>query len=163
MRSLRARIFDRISIHAPARGATSFSETSVSCSCYFNPRSRKGSDAVSDAQSSDVQLFQSTLPQGERQQLETGLSYSSYFNPRSRKGSDDDGINYVIINGISIHAPARGATVQTNLYGQVAYISIHAPARGATTLSHSKKSRINYFNPRSRKGSDDCYIAICVV
>ena len=57
-------------------------------------------------------IFQSTLPQGER-----------LFGIYSRQ-------RYCFI---SIHAPARGATVQTNLYGQVAYISIHAPARGATS------------------------------
>ena len=56
-------------------------------------------------------IFQSTLPQGER-----------LFGIYSRQ-------RYCFI---SIHAPARGATVQTNLYGQIAYISIHAPARGAT-------------------------------
>ena len=33
-------------------------------------------------------------------------------------------------------------------------ISIHAPARGATGASSSRCSRINYFNPRSREGSD---------
>ena len=34
--------------------------------------------------------------------------------------------------GISIHAPARGATQQEQNKAQGNYISIHAPARGAT-------------------------------
>ena len=33
-------------------------------------------------------------------------------------------------------------------------ISIHAPARGATILTHVRPDRIFYFNPRSREGSD---------
>ena len=36
------------------------------------------------------------------------------------------------ISVVSIHAPARGATVQGTEYAQHAYVSIHAPARGAT-------------------------------
>ena len=100
-------------------------------------------------------IFQSTLPRGERL-IPPLYSEGGYY--------------------ISIHAPARGATV--NLFGLTYYfdISIHAPARGATRLTiqnrkemvfqstlprgerlgaiFSKCSRINYFNPRSREGSD---------
>ena len=57
---------------------------------HFNPRSRKGSDSN--------RLFI---------QL-----YHIHFNPRSRKGSDDPVRDEIIISdGISIHAPARGATI----------------------------------------------------
>ena len=40
------------------------------------------------------------------------------------------------INEISIHAPARGATVESTYQLITQYISIHAPARGATTPRH---------------------------
>ena len=56
-------------------------------------------------------LFQSTLPRGERP-------------PDILIHSDDV--------GISIHAPARGATMSMNTNVQNNLISIHAPARGAT-------------------------------
>ena len=37
-------------------------------------------------------------------------------------------------------------------------ISIHAPAKGATLQVKSGKYRFYYFNPRSREGSDlSCY------
>ena len=55
----------------------------------FNPRSREGSDA----DSFDVTLF------------------SLNFNPRSREGSDDMVIRDCDISRISIHAPAKGATM----------------------------------------------------
>ena len=55
--------------------------------------------------------FQSTLPQGERQCQEQVC---------------------VLRNGISIHAPARGATVGVLVDQDAGTISIHAPARGAT-------------------------------
>ena len=34
-----------ISIHAPAKGATALRRPTLSAMCYFNPRSREGSDA----------------------------------------------------------------------------------------------------------------------
>ena len=55
-----------ISIHAPARGATSCADTWRTSRTNFNPRSREGSDV------SDVLCFSSHAD----------------FNPRSREGSD---------------------------------------------------------------------------
>ena len=80
-------------------------------------------------------LFQSTLPQGERQAALVFLNQA----------------------GISIHAPARGATLAeiNNLNGFD--ISIHAPARGATYVNTACFLLKQYFNPRSRKGSDRNY------
>ena len=79
------------------------------------------------------------------------------FNPRSRKGSDEVDLPVELGGGISIHAPARGATrllclcigfhlnfnprsrkgsdlFRASVLCRQA-ISIHAPARGATVLS----------------------------
>ena len=78
-----------ISIHAPARGAT-YAYSHGDERTYFNPRSREGSDHT----------------------LCRSAYYLSYFNPRSREGSD------FIFEPVS----------------REAYISIHAPARGATVL-----------------------------
>jgi hypothetical protein len=55
-----------VSIHAPARGATSSRRPRRHGSCCFNPRSRAGSDMIPGGRSSP----------------------SSCFNPRSRAGSD---------------------------------------------------------------------------
>ena len=78
---------------------------------------------------------------------------------------------------ISIHAPARGATLLNFVRSGRTDISIHAPARGATAMKNLEKDytiifqstlprgerpyfRIKglhlvfYFNPRSREGSD---------
>ena len=100
-----------ISIHAPARGATEFLSDDFVKITNFNPRSRKGSDlflwvtfpclkiSIHAPARGATQLlreigglkdlFQSTLPQGER---------------LSSVGSS------VSVTTISIHAPARGAT-----------------------------------------------------
>ena len=77
------------------------------------------------------------------------------FNSRTREGCDvavapDDTTGGVSIHApargatvlqplapvrphVSIHAPARGATVKLALFEGDSYVSIHAPARGATT------------------------------
>ena len=55
---------------------------------------------------------------------------------------------------VSIHAPARGATV-VHVPGQgLVVVSIHAPARGATFLPRSAYSTPSGFNPRTRTGCD---------
>ena len=55
-----------ISIHAPTRGATYSVPEDFQSIQDFNPRSHKGSDLVSLATEYTYNLFQSTLPQGER-------------------------------------------------------------------------------------------------
>ena len=78
----------RISIHAPARGATDLGRSTSAGVMDFNPRSREGSDLEA--------VLQETA--------------SPDFNPRSREGSDCSGVKFSRISFISIHAPARGAT-----------------------------------------------------
>ena len=149
----------RVSIHAPARGATRRRAVNAGPGLGFNPRTREGCDArhhgpvragrhgfnprtregcdfrqgIGNAQG--VREFQSTHPRGVRL---TGGDLA------------------VRDGGVSIHAPARGATsatLPTSYCGTVfqsthprgvrhhalrvdavqrALVSIHAPARGAT-------------------------------
>ena len=56
---------------------------------------------------------------------------------------------------ISIHAPAKGATGDEAASAKgYCGISIHAPAKGATELIMQSDWTVQYFNPRSREGSD---------
>ena len=55
---------------------------------------------------------------------------------------------------ISIHAPAKGATKINLILPDFEDISIHAPAKGATGRGKKSELLSNYFNPRSREGSD---------
>ena len=63
-------------------------------------------------------------------------------------------ISPYIDKDISIHAPARGATMRVIPPYSDKDISIHAPARGATHLIMCNEKSLLYFNPRSREGSD---------
>ncbi len=58
-----------ISIHAPAKGATSYPSHFLPALPDFNPRSREGSDLQSRIQKALGRQFQSTLPRRERQIL----------------------------------------------------------------------------------------------
>ena len=57
---------DKVSIHAPARGATRWSKRRKGSHTGFNPRSRTGSDLLENARGYVCYRFQSTLPHGER-------------------------------------------------------------------------------------------------
>ena len=80
--------YSKISIHAPARGATQAAGRLQRIHADFNPRSREGSDEV----------------------IKIRLIVNKDFNPRSREGSDKTAIKVTKFTPISIHAPARGAT-----------------------------------------------------
>ena len=78
-----------VSIHAPARGATSDTTTAGTQIGSFNPRAREGRDCTAG-------------------KLTIGVGS---FNPRAREGRDIFP-NQAVVWGqpVSIHAPARGAT-----------------------------------------------------
>ena len=76
-----------------------------------------------------------------------------YFNPRSREGSDIRHCSKRITKGISIHAPAKGATKsQIDQLAQWTFQST-LPRRERHLLKNFKVE-IQDFNPRSREGSD---------
>ena len=155
-----------ISIHAPARGATLTTLQILTHINHFNPRSRKGSDGKSISEGTVQQDFNPRSRKGSDINGAYFIGHSQDFNPRSRKGSDaHKGNKKERLKGISIHAPARGATQQPGKksYGHVYFnprsrkgsdfnpdaklffptISIHAPARGATSNCFSQFSSIS--------------------
>ena len=87
-------------------------------------------------------LFQSTLPRRERHKRSRGKLRRLYFNPRSREGSDHvRRLHQKTGNDISIHAPAKGATVVPDADAFFRQISIHAPAKGATMAVFFNRTR----------------------
>ena len=145
-------MWNTISIHAPAKGATRIKSPAVR-SCDFNPRSREGSDT-----------------EKENQGGKNNISIHAPAKGATRIVMDD-----AMEFNISIHAPAKGATECSRRKNWKRHISIHAPAKGAThkhftinlsilfqsTLPRRERPNISqtgefrmYFNPRSREGSD---------
>ena len=81
-------VFCIISIHAPAKGATRVCTSSTATAPNFNPRSREGSDGITDMEKLVGKKFQSTLPRRERRPGVRHAEKPEHFNPRSREGSD---------------------------------------------------------------------------
>jgi len=80
-----------VSIHAPARGATIPSNFDIV-----------------------FPVFQSTRPRGARLFHQILILFFLCFNPRARAGRDHIHENISIVDAVSIHAPARGATIPSN-------------------------------------------------
>ena len=122
-----------ISIHAPAKGATS--------SRY--PFSWSYSS------------FQSTLPRRERPCFRKFLFFFPYFNPRSHKGSDGGSRMGKIGNWDFNPRSHKGSdNRERDVLHLFLCISIHAPAKGATIDTSVRIAVSDYFNPLSHEGSD---------
>ncbi len=170
-----------VSIHAPARGATSRRGRTRRASMFQSTPPRGGRRAGKSEVVSHL-WFQSTPPRGGRHQATASAKSDDRFNPRPRAGGDarckprpccavcfnprpragGDGDLQVpgADRGVSIHAPARGATCGAGgvaayitfqstpprggrrakhaTYGLTSDVSIHAPARGATRARIAK-------------------------
>ena len=144
----------KISIHAPARGATS------EFICNF---------------SSDIISIHAPA-RGATPAPSLRMPRLSYFNPRSREGSDFASFHAFFKPEISIHAPARGATRISFTSSDASTFQSTLPRgeRPSPVRSHSGLRlfqstlprgerhhvihvyfRLNDFNPRSREGSDE--------
>jgi len=126
-----------VSIHAPARGATPVKPTHRANIDSFNPRTRTGCDRGG-----------SSVAAARRG-----------FNPRTRTGCDEGQKVWEAYGRVSIHAPARGATITNGALVLNKKVSIHAPARGATPPLLAECPEVQRFNPRTRTGCDLCPLA----
>ena len=140
---------------------------------YFNPRSREGSDLTPYDTYRQTSRFQSTLPRGERPCTLILTEETVVFQSTLPRGERLCCVSYIFVSlRISIHAPARGATmdrfVNISIFSNfnprsregsdqnvcsflymLHNISIHAPARGATTttIKHDGSEAISIHAP----------------
>ena len=82
------------------------------------------------------------------------IHVAQHFNPRSREGSDVIDIKKEEDTIISIHAPARGATLYSCRYKRYAINFNPRSREGSDHTPQSPVCIIWDFNPRSREGSD---------
>ena len=120
-----------VSIHAPARGATRSNQPGIRVQ-RFNPRTRTGCDRSSRRILTNQRSFNPRTRTGCDAVVTLTLAIDRRFNPRTRTGCDVDGSPVSNTSGVSIHAPARGATSRYRWKMSSCEVSIHAPARGAT-------------------------------
>ena len=146
----------KVSIHAPAWEATHHKMFFLSVVSCFNPRPRVGGDHNARLERTNPKMFQSTPPRGGRQKPKPrNYRINDSFNPRPRVGGDKHQevdqeekaqfqstpprggrptrrLELLLVQMVSIHAPAWGATIQQTQAAISSYVSIHAPAWGAT-------------------------------
>ena len=166
-----------ISIHAPTRGATGSWPYSLTWTWYFNPRSHKGSDGSWPYSLTWTWYFNPRSHKGSDINTKISKIININFNPRSHKGSDISIKNNSDNEGISIHAPTRGATPTSSTRikesggfqstlpqgeRQLPECFLDCVSLFQSTLPqgerrYQKPVRFWYrnFNPRSHKGSDD--------
>ena len=144
-----------VSIHAPAWGATlsgmappvrsEFQFTLphgerpadlsfLSEHSSFNSRSRMGSDTPPGYGDRLCPRFNSRSRMGSDRVIPGTDNHQISFNSRSRMGSDRVEIEAHAAIGVSIHAPAWGATGRSVVIFGAVWVSIHAPAWGATCV-----------------------------
>ena len=94
----------------------------------FNPRARVGRDAQRSAHTTSRRCF----------------------NPRARVGRDFGSLQAQLLDHVSIHAPAWGATMRSGYAQLVDQVSIHAPAWGATKILASLNEQQEFQSTRPR-------------
>ena len=151
---------DGVSIHAPAWGATSQKQANEDSIHGFNPRTRVGCDLSSPAMRDCSSGFNPRTRVGCDLAGFGPVHVRSRFNPRTRVGCDQLSlISGVSDDGVSIHAPAWGATrtARCNRATVMWFQSTHP--RGVRPAGHkdchrSRDGRRKRFNPRTRVGCD---------
>ena len=113
LRSREVRRFQSTHPHGVRLGYTLRLKRIVLC---FNPRTHTGCD-----------IYRNNLK-----------SIVKGFNPRTHTGCDDFEFWKASGYGVSIHAPTRGATLNTTYILFKSTVSIHAPTRGATRCGQSR-------------------------
>jgi len=159
-------------VHAPARGATGYLYRRITGGGGFNPRTRTGCDPITSlpftssggfnprtrtgcdwqklTHTPTHRKFQSTHPHGVRL-----MSTSPGIGRRKFQSTHPHGVRHwaPVVNptsvGVSIHAPARGATDDLPEIKRLIEVSIHAPARGATIFSRlrNRKEEVSIHAP----------------
>ena len=122
----------RVSIHAPTRGATEYSELALRQYAVSIHAPTRGATICRAG----------------------GVSIPFCFNPRAHAGRDPK--PYELIQAqfpVSIHAPTRGATVGSLISAIVQNVSIHAPTRGATAAIYQSRDNQYRFQSTRPRGA----------
>ena len=145
---------DKISIHAPARGATwrnLYRCDQIAISIHAPARGATQMHLKTVVQI----LFQSTRPRGARQIVRDIFGTVKSFQSTRPRGARQRGNRYCSRRAIiSIHAPARGATWALGSPSAYAFYFNPRAREGRDRKSSLAPIHMPYFNPRAREGRD---------
>ncbi len=149
-----------VSIHAPARGATPIARPPESLSQFRStpPRGERHSYSIMGI---TELLFRSTPPRGERPDFAAPIAISDPFRSTPPRGERrQDMLRHGVPRAVSIHAPARGATLRRSTWAWRARCFDPRPRAGSDlSLAQFATGKLS-FDPRPRAGSDNSLI-IC--
>ena len=156
-----SRVTQRFQSTPPRRGRPGGPAARRSPECRFNPRPREGGGTRPSANWTASVRFQSTPPRRGRH----GAHYQHAQRRRvsihaPAKGAAIDTIHRQVRILVSIHAPAKGAARGAARGELVAEVSIHAPAKGAARRICRTCSCSRRFNPRPREGGGMPVLAV---
>ena len=154
----------RVSIHAPAWGATLLVAPHLSVWQFQSTRPRGARQQVYTLHLIIQNWFQSTRPRGARRALTISFACIRSFQSTRPRGARLIMLLYLLCLAlVSIHAPAWGATKSKVKVCYCVAVSIHAPAWGATRIIIKTIANCACFNPRARVGRDKYATAICLI
>ncbi len=149
----------RVSIHAPARGATRSAAGGDEGFVSFNPRPCARGDRLLRHHPTTRFRFQSTpLREGRLARSSTGWIQPSSFNPRPCARGDGHTLLLWSLSHVSIHAPARGATASRGVSSPPKQFQ-STPLREGRRAEGVSRSRIASFNPRPCARGDSGFAA----
>ena len=147
-----------VSIHAPARGAT-YGRRGFVCALRFQSTPPHGERPASRLGYLSSGAFQSTPPHGERHGFGSSYPSAAVFQSTPPHG-ERQGIRQAIgkLMQVSIHAPARGATLPYHLRDPDGKFQ-STPPHGERHTPPSEIASRACFNPRPRTGSDSSMVS----
>ena len=119
----------------------------------FNSRAREGRDMLAEGADGRGETFQFTRPRGARRRRSATTRVTPRFNSRAREGRDRTTPTTPTPNTPFQFTRPRGARPRRRRRLARRGVSIHAPARGATGLDTRTPPRVS-FNSRAREGRD---------
>ncbi len=165
--------YRKVSIHAPARGATGVSFMNITQILFQSTRPRGARPESCCDFALVIDQFQSTRPRGARLQNASNIFKTCGFNPRARAGRDrvarcverawrsfnpraraGRDVKHILFQSLNRFNPRARATFVDPEHSHDCAVSIHAPARGATRLGVAGCWRSRVSIHASRAGRD---------
>ena len=150
-------MFDSDDFNPRSREGSDESHTiTISKQTIFQSTLPRGERQCQEAIAKQIPIFQSTLPRGERPEcpLRNGgrtKKFQSTLPRGERRWKIDPACKALRFQST---LPRGERRAPKSLRQRLEIISIHAPARGATVETQTAGPPRKYFNPRSREGSD---------
>ena len=149
-------LIDKVSIHAPTRGATQIGSIKGQALIVSIHAPTRGATPSLCSLPLPMMMFQSTHPHGVRLASRVYRNVQRFVfqstHPHGVRLSDN--FHNLCVMWVSIHAPTRGATLKSNVMEFYGIVSIHAPTRGATAVKAWCQLFKSGFNPRTHTGCD---------